>query len=103
MACHNAQVWVNPALTVSDGDGVPRLRDIDPDENFATMLHRSRSCGEDRLGHSEQPSRHSVGRATSAQRDIRSYCPDGVGGLLRDAQPQVIGGGGLGQPARDVA
>jgi hypothetical protein len=40
-------------LTVSHGYGVARLRNIDPDENFATMLHGSSSCGEDRLGLSE--------------------------------------------------
>src|SRR6202789_1672148 len=32
------------ALSIRHGDGVPRLRYIDPDENFATMLHGSSSC-----------------------------------------------------------
>jgi len=49
------------------------MRHIDPDENFATMLHGSSSCGEDRLGHSEQPSKTQCRASHLGSADIRSY------------------------------
>ena len=36
-------------LTIGDSDGVARLGDINPDENFCRMTHGSPSCDEDRL------------------------------------------------------
>ena len=41
---------------IRNRDGVPQLRDIDSDKCFSIILHGSSSCGEDRLGQSEQPS-----------------------------------------------
>jgi hypothetical protein len=67
------ETYLAPTPTVSDGYGVPRLRDIDPDKNFATMLHGSSSCGEDRLGHSEQPSKAQCRASHLGSADIRSH------------------------------
>ncbi len=85
-----------PTSAPSNGYGVPCLRHIDPHENFATMLHGSSSCGEDRLGHSEQPSKAQCRASHLGSVDIRSY------GLLKarfaavrmrvaDGPPQRIG------------
>jgi hypothetical protein len=61
------------ALAISHRDGVPRLHYINPNKNLATMLHGSSSCGEDRLGHSEQPSKAQCRANHLDSADIRSY------------------------------
>jgi hypothetical protein len=60
--------------TVSNRDGIARLRYIDPYENFAIIHHGSPSCDEDRLGPPEQPSDAQC-RASHLMpdADIRSY------------------------------
>ena len=50
-----ADLAAAPALR--HGDRVARLGGVDPDESLRMLAHGSSSCGEDRLGHSEQPSR----------------------------------------------
>ena len=50
---------------------------INPYENFATVLHGSSSCGEDRLGHSEQPSKAQCRASQLGSADIRSYTEAG--------------------------
>ena len=44
------------ALPIGGRDSVPRLGDIDPQENFCRVLHGSSFYGEARLGPPEQPS-----------------------------------------------
>jgi hypothetical protein len=50
---------------LGDRHRMARLGHVQPDENFAILLHGSSSCAEDRPAHRGQPSfTHSVGRAT---------------------------------------
>jgi hypothetical protein len=50
-----ADLTAAPALR--HGDRVARLGSVDPDESFRILARGSSSCGEDRLGHAERPSR----------------------------------------------
>jgi hypothetical protein len=67
------ETHLTATLAIRNGYGFPRLRNIDPDENFSTALHGSSSCGEDRLGHSEQPSKTQCRASHLGSADIRSY------------------------------
>ena len=75
------------ALAVGDRDRVAHLCDIDPDENLATLLHGSPSCGEDRPGASEQPSKAQCRASPPRAADIRTYVAAGPGDRMRCLEP----------------
>lgn len=61
------------AATICHGHCVAEFCDINPDVNFCMLLHGPPSCAEDRLGHSEQPSKAQCRASHSGSADIRSY------------------------------
>lgn len=58
--------------TICHGNRVAQLCDINPDENLCMLLHGPPSCAEDRLGHSEQPSKAQCRANHSRSADIWS-------------------------------